>query len=194
MKLFIPIVILVALIAFTAGISVKNSFISPFIASPETENQTASDSAAMLTSQGIDSKISGGTGAANLGKTHKQNGNTYTSVESADKVTMSGTYRMSTYNIYFSITLPKNGGPISGTLSGVCEGIITGNAEKPNQYNHSALTGTYKGTCKPIPGLSFKTNAGGEFSGTAWFGEGKAGITVINKEPYETRAYFEMFF
>ena len=90
--------------------------------------------------------------------------------------------------------MPKNGGAISGSMNGTCEGVITGNAEKPNQYNHSAFTGTYKGTCKPIPGLGFKTNASGEFNGTAWFSESKAGVHLFNKEPYEMGTYFEMFF
>lgn len=194
MKLLIPIVVLVALVAFAAGATVKNSFISPFNASSE-QTSEASDSAQVAIDSGSVPQVSNEAAPVTSGTKHSQNGNTYTSQNLPDKVVMNGKYMLSTYKINFSITLPKKGGDIAGNLTGTCEGKISGKATAPDQDNESELTGEYSGDCKPIPTLGFKTHASGTFTGVAKFNEGKAQITATNKEPLEMGgSWFEMFF
>ena len=195
MKLMLPVVILVAVVAFIAGIGVKDSFVSPFNASVDTAEE-ASQSGQMANEQaGVNAVSDSAEAAANPGTKHSKHGNSYTSQNLEDKVVMNGLYKLSTYNVNFSITLPKNGGDISGKLTGTCEGTITGKAEKPDGNSESTFKGEYSGDCKPIPTLGFKTHASGTFTGTATFKENKAQVTVLNKEPFETGGnWFEMFF
>ena len=85
-------------------------------------------------------------------------------------------------------------GDITGSVSGTCEGTISGTAEAPGEDNQAFMHGQYSGNCKPIPTLGFKTKASGDFEGTIKYSEGKAGVIYMNKEPFETRGYFELFF
>ncbi len=195
MKLMLPVVILIAVVAFVARMGVKDSFISPFNASVDTTEE-ASQSGQIATEQAGLNAVSGSAeAAANPGTKHSQNGNSYTSQNLEDKVVMTGLYKLSTYNVNFSITLPKNGGDISGTLSGTCEGKITGKAEKPNAEKLAPFEGSYSGECKPIPTLGFKTKVSGIFDGKADFNKNKASVIVKNQEPFENGGnWFEMFF
>lgn len=187
---FLPI-ILIAVLAFILGVSVKRGFVSPFNATSETSNE-ASTSAQMSADQANLPQVSNESAPA--GTVHTQNGNTYTSQNLPDKVVMSGVYKLSTYNVNFTITLPKNGGDVTGYLSGTCEGKITGKAEKPDSNGNTTMTGQYSGECKPIPTLSFKTHASGTFTGNVQFQAGKAQISVKNEEPFATGGWFEMYF
>lgn len=193
MKILLPVVVVTAIIAFVIGLSVKNSFISPFNASSE---QTSDASASGQMSQDLRADLPELSGeAAPAGKTFSEHGNTYTSYNLDNKVVMSGVYRLSTYNVNFKISVPKNGGEVTGELSGTCEAKITGTAEKPDSNGNSNLSGQYSGACKPIPTLGFKTPASGTFTGVVRFQESKAEITVNNKEPIETGGnWFEMHF
>lgn len=189
---FLPVV-LIAILAFVIGFSIKNNFVAPFNASSEDQTE-ASDSGQIATGSGSLPQLSN-EAAPVAGTKHSQNGNTYTSQNLPDKVVMNGRYMLSSYKINFSITLPKEGGDISGNLTGTCDGKITGKATAPDQDNESELSGEYSGDCKPIPTLGFKTHASGVFTGVAKFNEGKAQITATNKEPFEMGgSWFEMFF
>jgi len=187
--------IIVALIAFAVGVNVKNSFISPFNATSKSE-EAASTSAQVSADRANLPQVSNESApaATTPGSLHSQNGNTYTSQNLEDKVIISGLYKLSSYNVNFNITLPKNGGPINGSLSGTCDGTITGNASKPDDNGNGMLEGQYSGDCKPIPTLSFKTHASGTFTGNVQFKDKKAQITINNKEPFPTGSWFELFF
>jgi hypothetical protein len=187
---FLPI-ILIAILAFIVGVSIKTTLISPFNAVSESQNE-ASDSAEMSQENRNLNELSGESITAN--KTFTKHGNTYTSQTLDDKIVMNGVYRLSTYNVNFTITLPKNGGAISGNLSGTCEAAITGNADQPDSNGNSNISGQYSGNCKPIPTLGYKTPALGTFTGVIRFKENKAEISVKNKEPIETGSWFEMHF
>lgn len=193
MRFILPLVLVIALASFILGATLKNSFISPF-------NQVASkdgsgdDSAGLISDKGslpVNSGESAPAGSIKPGSNQKNN--SYSSQDEGDKYVLKGTYNMSTYKMGFTINIPKSGGDISGSVTGVCEGTITGKADQPGIDNEAFMRGQYSGNCKPIPGLSFKTKAEGTFEGTIKYNQGKAGVIYINKEPYETRGYFELF-
>jgi hypothetical protein len=199
MKLLIPVVIIVALVAFAVGVNVKNSFISPFNLALDKNALEQQSQAEIEAAKGNLPKISGEAGPAasvpGNSSTHTQNGNTYTSTSSDSSVTVSGKYMLSSYKMNFTFTLPKKGGDITGNVTGTCEGSIKGRAQAPDSDNESEFEGEYSGDCKPIPTLSFKTHASGVFKGVAKFKENKDQITVYNKEPFSTGgSWFELFF
>lgn len=193
---YLPFAVILVLV-FALGVRSTNFLSSPIKNSTETESNVASDSAELDVDSANRGQIKAGTPQAEKvpTKTFNKHGNTYTSQNFDDKIVMKGTYRLSTYDVEFTINLPKSGGAISGSLSNTCEGPITGNASAPNQNNTAEISGSYSGKCKPIPTLSFGTPMSGDFSGKVYYDEGKAAIIVNNKEPISINGtYFEMFF
>ena len=196
LKLVPPIAVVLLLIGAVA-VKSGNILTSPVRNSTETKSEIASDSAELEVYEAGETSLSGNGKAAEKvpTKTFTKGGNTYTSQNFDDKIVMKGIYKLSTYEVEFSITLPKAGGAISGSLSGTCEGPITGNATAQNQNNTAEINGSYSGKCKPIPTLGFATPMSGEFTGKVFYDEGKAAITANNKEPIAPGPnYFEMFF
>lgn len=193
---FLPFFVILILV-FAAGIKSSNVFVSPIKNSTEVNSGTASDSAELSIDSASGAQIKAGTPQAEKvpTKTFTKHGNTYTSQNFDDKIVMKGIYKLSTYEVEFSITLPKSGGAITGSLSGTCEGPITGNATAQNENNTAEISGSYSGKCKPIPTLGFATPMSGDFTGKVFYDEGKAAITATNREPIAPGAnYFEMFF
>lgn len=196
---YLPAAVVVVIILTALAIQSQNYLVSPIknLTESQSQSETASESAE------LEVEMAAETGVAANGKpaekvptkTFTKHGNTYTSQSFDDKIVMKGVYKLSTYEVEFSITLPKEGGSISGNLSGTCEGPITGNASPQNQNNTAEINGNYSGKCKPIPTLGFATPMSGDFTGKVFYDEGKAAIIVNNKQPIAPGPnYFEMFF
>lgn len=191
MKIILPIIILVAIISFLAGANVKNFFVAPFNLALD-KNELARESADEIAAEQANLPALSGESApaASAG----QNNQGYTVKTGGDKITFSGDLSYSSYKIIFTITAPKAGGDITGSVGGSCEGTVSGKAEKPNAEGFAPIHGKYSGECKPVPGLGFKTPASGEFEGKISYKNGKAGINYSNKKPFEKTGYFELSF
>lgn len=186
---FLPVV-LIAILAFIVGLSIKNNFVSPFNAATE-EKTEASGSAQMTEAQENLPDVSGGTSPSNV-KQLPNNSGTYTSKTDGDKIVINGNFKIPDfYKLNYTFILPKNGGEITGKLTDVCEGTITGTSDKPDSDGEARIQGSFSGDCKPIPGLSFKTRASGSFEGQLKLKENKVYIIYQLKEPYESRGGFE---
>lgn len=194
---YLPAAVVVVIILTALTLQSQNYLVSPIKNLTESQRETASDSGELKVDRAAENGVTAdGKPAEKVPtKTFTKHGNTFTSQNFDDKIVMKGIYKLSTYEVEFSITLPKAGGTISGNLSGACEGPITGNASAQNQNNTSEINGNYSGECKPIPTLGFATPMSGDFSGKVFYDEGKAAIIVNNKEPIAPGPnYFEMFF
>lgn len=194
---FVPPIAVVLLVIGAVAVKSSNILTPPVRNSTESQTEAASESAELEVDTAAETGVAANGKPAEKvpTKTFTQKGNTYTSENFDDKIVMKGTYKLSTYEVDFSITLPKAGGAISGNLSGTCEGPITGNASAQNQNNTAEIQGSYSGKCKPIPTLGFATPMSGDFTGKVFYDEGKAAIIATNKEPIAPGPnYFEMFF
>ena len=195
MKL-LPVFILVALIAFLIGVSVQSTFIAPFTATSDFESGIP-DSEQLTEDQGNLPDVSDNSLPAASVKTHQlpNNSGSYTVNTSAEKVVLNGNFRIPDfYKLNYNFIFPKNGGDISGSLKGVCEGLIKGKSDVPDSIGEARIEGTFSGDCKPIPGLGFKTKASGTFEGELKFKEDKVHIIYQINEPYQTRGGFELLF
>ncbi len=193
---FLPVGVVLILV-FVFGVKAAGFMVPPIKNSTEVTSEVASDWAELDVDSATQGQMKAGTPQAEKvpTKTFTKHGNTYTSQNFDDKVVMKGIYKVSTYEINFSLTIPKSGGAITGSLSGACEGTVTGNADKQNENNTANISGSYSGECKPIPTFGFKTPMSGSFSSKVFYDEGKASITASNKEPIDIGStYFEMFF
>lgn len=192
---FIPIV-LIAILAFIIGYSVKNSFIAPFNAA--NEEQEASTEASLNSDQANLPALSGEAApASSPTATHQlpNNSGSYNVHTTEEKITLNGNFRIPDfYKLNYTFIFPKNGGDVTGRISGVCEGGITGKSDKPDSDGEARIEGKFQGDCKPIPGLSFKTKASGTFEGQLRFKENKVHIIYTLNEPYQTRGGFDLFF
>ena len=68
-----------------------------------------------------------------------------------------GAYEYKGYSVSITLNVPLEGGAVNGTISGACDGSITGN------NNGGAISGSMSGTCDPF---FVKIPAGAEFTGT----------------------------
>lgn len=79
-------------------------------------------------------------------------------------VTATGTYEYKGYSVNITMNIPLEGGNVTGSVSGTCEGSIRG-------ANGSGVSGKFSGTCDPF---FVKIPASGDWSGSV----NKAGKTV----------------
>lgn len=75
-------------------------------------------------------------------------------------VTASGPYTYKDYTITLTAEIPLGGGPVNGTISGVCEGDLTGTFDGKD---NGAISGQIAGTCSPFV---VPVPASANFSGT----------------------------
>lgn len=197
-KFALPIVILIAIVAFVGGVTLKNFFVSPYNLALDVDslNQEASNSAQITQDQ---TNLPGANNLSIPAATNQHqlpnNSGSYTSTISEDKVVINGNFRIPDfYKLNYNFVFPKKGGDITGRISGVCDGTINGKSDKPDSDGEARIEGAFSGDCKPIPGLSFKTKASGNFEGQLQFKENKVHIIYILNEPYQTRGGFELAF
>lgn len=193
MKFALPVVLLIAVVAFVAGLSVKNSLLAPFKSAPE--NMPEATGSSQITEE--TSNTPGLSGESAPVTTHQlpNNSGTYTSKTENDKIILSGTVKIPDfYKLNYNFIFPKNGGDVTGSITGVCEGNITGKSDKPDAEGEARIEGQFSGDCKPIPGLSFKTKASGTFEGQLKLKDKKVHIIYQLNEPYSTRGGFELSF
>lgn len=95
-----------------------------------------------------------------------------------DIVTRSGEYSYSNYTVRYEISVPEKGGPITGSVSGVCEGPITGNFTGGEGGN---IEGQAEATCKvAIFSYNLKVN----YTGKLYLKEGKVDVNWTGNIPY----------
>lgn len=112
-----------------------------------------------------------------------------------NKVTISGKYTIPEFNkIWYTITFPKQGGDFSGSISGFCNGNISGHVDSPDPDQESKFTGTLDAKCTPYVGLSFNPTMKADLEGLVEFKTGKVKVTAAFSQPYETRIYTELNF
>lgn len=188
MKFALPVVLLIAILAFVAGISVKSFLLAPFKSA--TDKQEKAQSANLTQESPAIPALSGE--SAPVVSTHDLNGQTYTSQTTTDKIVISGDFSMSSYKLHYIFNLPKTGGDITGNISGSCEGTLTGKADTPNSSGEAKIKGQYSADCKVI--LGFKTKALGTFEGNVKYKEGKAEVDIVNNEPIKQSGSIELLF
>ncbi len=72
-------------------------------------------------------------------------------------VTAVGNYTVKDYTVTVTMHIPLNGGTVTGSVSGACEGVVKGTSA------NGAISGKLSGTCDPF---FVKLPASAEFSGT----------------------------
>lgn len=196
MKLLGSVVIIIAVAAFLAGVSVKNSLISPFKLATESGSisKNASESAEISTEKKTDANVSTKAEPAEQNNVEEANPG-YNSKTEGNNIVISGKFKIPDfYKLNYTFIFPKDGGDISGSVSGVCTGSIIGKSEVPDSDGEARIEGQYLGDCQPIPGLGFKTKASGTFEGEIEHKEGKIHLIYDNKEPFSNRGSFDLFF
>lgn len=95
-----------------------------------------------------------------------------------DLVTRSGEYSYQGYTLKYSVTFPKNGGKVSGSLDGICKGDITGEYEGGEG---GKATGQAKATCKV---LFIKYDLKTDYDAYIYQGIGKIDVNWRGDIPY----------
>jgi len=76
-------------------------------------------------------------------------------------VTATGVYTYKDYSATLTLTIPLEGGAVTGRISGTCDGVVTKASFDGKDYG--VITGSMRGTCDPF---FVKIPATGSFSGT----------------------------
>ncbi len=95
-----------------------------------------------------------------------------------DLVTRSGEYSYSGHTLKYVVTVPKGGGNINGTFSGVCEGPIKGKFAGGEGGN---VSGDAKANCKVA---IFSYNLKANYEGKLYLKTGKVDLNWTGKIPY----------
>ncbi len=124
----------------------------------------------------------------------KQN-KAYMAFVDKDTVNFSGEYAIGDFDkVKWTLFLPKNGGEITGTASGACNGKIIGYFETPDTNGEGKISGNLDGECQPVPRFVFKTKVKSTFEGMAHLKTGKIEVIHNTTEPFEWRGSFDLYF
>lgn len=119
--------------------------------------------------------------------------NSKTEPVAEDMIRAEDTFDYMNQRATFYIDIPKNGGKISGKITGLCKGTVTGDfnghiiTESINSDRHD-IVGEARGTCHigfvPVP-------ASAKFFGQVYFSHpfNRVVLTVDIEKPIQTRAY-----
>lgn len=119
----------------------------------------------------------------------------YSSTQNEDSVTITGRFTIPDRNrVWYTFSIPKNGGEIKGSTTGACVGAVTGQAQPQNANSESSFTAQFNAKCTPMPGMSWKIGMKTNLEGTVDFKSGKIMLVYIFSEPYSFRGATDIYF
>lgn len=112
----------------------------------------------------------------------------YSSSSDQNTVTISGRFTIPDFNkIWYTFSVPKNGGNITGSMTGACEGTVTGQIQPQDRDNQSTFTGLLEAKCKPMVGFSWKVDMKAYLEGLIDFKSGKSQVIYNFSQPFSLR-------
>lgn len=111
-----------------------------------------------------------------------------------DRYTISGGTNISQYKVEYNLSFPKKGGDVEGSVSGFCNGNITGTVEPPFSDRLSKFKGNLVAKCNSSVIFLFKTDMKADLEGTVDYKSGKVQIIYVFSEPFELRGSTDLNF
>lgn len=119
----------------------------------------------------------------------------YSSSQTQDTVTITGRFTIPDRNrVWYTFSIPKNGGEIKGSTTGACVGSVTGQTQPQNADDEGNFTAQFSAKCTPMPGMSWKIGMKANLEGTVDFKSGKIMLIYIFSEPYSFRGATDIYF
>lgn len=103
-----------------------------------------------------------------------------------DEINATGDFEFSGQKIKYNFTIPKKGGPVSGSLEGVCKGTPTGIYD-----GQTSIIGNFTAKCGVGP---LNVDAEIKYTGKVYLNEGKINIIWESTSPREQKGSFDLFF
>lgn len=123
------------------------------------------------------------------------NADNYQSSTNQDKITISGNFTIpDNHRTAYNFSFVKNGGPVTGSLKGTCNGQITGQSGPQGEDQKANFTGLLEAKCDPMVGFSWKIDMKANLEGLIDYQSGKIQVIYDFSQPYPLRGSTDINF